>query len=233
MNKLLISMFAVAGLSTAAFAGAPMAAPMYHWYTGIGFNHDAGTTETRIYDNTHPSQLTRDKYSLSSTKVGYNLFIGNRVTRHFGTELGLNVIGDRKYKHRHVEQASPSNNYTRTDKIKNAWSVYYDGVFTLPVYSNFSVYGKAGVNYYRAKSTGDYDSGHHSQSGSELGSPTNYYKNSTQLKAFGWNYGGGVQFVYNQFGLRGDYTHMNFSETQEFNYNTPNIVSVDAFYCFG
>ena len=225
MNKLLLPSaalgLAISGLSFAA--AAPMAAPMYHWYVGVGLNHYAGTTE----DVVHTYSNGNEGYAkLSKSKLGYNLFVGNRVTQHFGTELGLNFLGDRLYKESNLEYAGASlgsPTVIQYSKAKNAWNVYYDGIFTLPVYQGFSVYGKAGVNYFNTKIHQYY-----TVDGTVYPTKQTNYK----FRSFGWNYGGGIQFAYNQFGIRGDYTHMNFTNNQQEDFDTPNLVGVDVFYAF-
>ncbi|MBN1684875.1 MAG: porin family protein [Gammaproteobacteria bacterium] len=250
MNKLFIPVaalgLAASGLSFAA--AAPMAAPMYHWYVGVGLNHYAAWKESvdssfTLVNPDTGEQLAVIKSSqakLDKSKLGYNIFVGNRVTQHFGTELGVNLLGRRNYKMNSVEWPGNQENgdakFEGTTKIKSSWNVYYDGIFTFPIHPNFSVYGKAGVNYYYTKATTDgmiyfWDEDEQDSTGKYL--PIHGVHANQKLSSFGWNYGGGIQLNFKQVSIRGDYTHMNFTNNDEQLFMTPNLVGVDFMYNFG
>ena len=80
MKKLLIGTACVLASST-LLAGAlpahrPMPAGPHGWYAGIGINHGALTSESQ------GATGTRNK--LESSNYGKNIFVGYRLSRHFG-----------------------------------------------------------------------------------------------------------------------------------------------------
>jgi opacity protein-like surface antigen len=218
MKKLVLTAAAAAVLaaSTMTFAaGTPMVSGVMNpWYVGVGINRNATMTD-KIKDS------AGDSYKLNSAGVGGNLFVGYRMSRIFGTELGLSFLGEDQYKSK-----SASLTTTYKVKMKNQWNLTYVGQAFMPVASWFNPYVFAGVGYMNAKV---------SLAKSSV---------SDQFGGFGVVYGAGLLFNFNQFGVRVSYTVQNESNSAHLDsmsgghvtIKMPQVkdyISLDVLYRFG
>lgn len=205
------SIIAAAGLaiSTLSFAAAmPVSVPSPHgWYVGIGANSIPFTAAhvTTGDDVT----LYRAKYSLNQRNiVGGNLFVGYRFTQYFGTELGVQLLGNAKYKS--VEGYNI--------KEQNTWHGYYDGTLYLPVYRWFEVFAKGGVGYFHRSET---------VNNSPIGSYTN------MLNTFALNVGAGAQVNIYSWAVRATYMHIITQDGSDLYVDIPDTINLDVLYHFG
>ena len=210
MNKSLVtSVVAAAGLAVSgfSFAAAP-AAHAGHWYAGLGLNHYAGQTET-----------TNTDFKLDNSNIGYNVFVGNQLTKMMSVEAGFNYFGDRKYDFTMPDYNS-GHNYWR---YVNTYSVYLDALARLPLGYGFSVFAKGGANYFH----GDIKDCSNAE-------------DTQKLRTFALNYGAGLQYDWQQFGVRASYTQLKFSDNARFptygttgvTYGEPSFLGLDFLYHF-
>ncbi len=215
MKKLLIASVVAAGVATAGAASAAMApAPMMTgvtapWHVGVGLNYASNLTSKVTHPTTSPS------LKLNNRGLGGNVFVGYRVNKYFGTELGVDILGDNKYK------STDTNGTTNSSYVKltDQWNVNFVGQAFLPVTSWFSPYAFAGVAYIN----------------SEMKQPGNI---TTDRDGFGLLYGAGLQFNFNQFGIRASYTRqdLNTDYTTIAGLEIPqtkDYISLDVLYRFG
>ena len=225
MNKSLVtSVVAAAGLAVSGFsfaASAPMPAPhMSHWYAGIGINYYAGFVEDAV-EQTNIENLIMNK-ELDRSNVGGTIFVGNQLTKHFAAEGGFNYYGNRQYKYKATSD-SPRQIDPIKQEFEHAYSVYMDGIGRMPLGHGFSVFAKAGVNYFYSKMkvkppiTRDVER--------VVG------KTSDKLSTIGIDYGGGLQYDYQQFGIRAAYTAYKFNKHSA-NFTEPSYVNLDVMYHF-
>jgi opacity protein-like surface antigen len=224
MKKVLITLAGAAALvgATAAPAAAVMApVPCFNqWYIGVGINGTSGLTEDRynLNDNTGNYYYTE---KLDKSRIGWTIFAGYRNTKHFGTELGFVYIGKRDYK---MTYTTPNTSYKYNTKEPKAWVIYYDGILSMPITQYFAVFVKGGVHYMDLDDTQKYYN--------SAGTVINKY--TENLRTFGVNFGGGIAFMYNQFGARLVYTdYQTLTHYQKDNWLVPNTYGLDVFYCFG
>lgn len=198
-----LAIIALAGGMAFAAAPAYKAATNLGWYAGVGLNYFSALTE----DGITPSADVSDQYDLDSQSLGWNLFAGYRNTQHFGTELGFNWIGDLKYKDKSEDV---------TSKQKCMWALSYDALFYMPLVDGLEVFAKGGADYF---------------SGSITNSTVSI--NDVKLHIFGLNYGVGLQYTYQQFGIRAAYTDFQtVTHNQKDDFNIPNLLNLDVFYMF-
>lgn len=208
MNKTLVtSVIAAAGIavSSFSFAGAPThRAPAANpWYVGAGLNYNAISSMKFSTKMGH--------FKLNNSKLGYNLFVGNRLTKHFGTELQFSYIGKQIYK---LESNSDYKNI-----LRNLWNIQYDGYLYMPIHQNFDVFANGGLGYLHAIND---NKGMGSLSVQE------------KLNTFALNVGAGVQYCYQNFGLRFGYNH--YIPQKDINHvngvQYPDIIKLDFMYKF-
>ena len=210
MNKTLVTSviaaagIAVSGLSFAASANQRMVPTANPLYVGVGLNYNAITSGKIKKDSTI--------YKFDNSKVGYNLFVGNRLTKHFGTEAQFSYIGKQAYK-------SDSN---AADKIvlKNLWNIQYDGYLYMPIGSYFDVFANGGLGYLHAANE----------------DTSSNVTTKEKLNTFALNVGAGVQYSYQNFGVRFGYNH--YIPQKSFNgivnaVQYPDIIKLDVMYRFG
>ena len=190
MKKTLItSIIAAAGLAVSglALAAAPAAS---HWYVGIGANYNAIQKDTHKFNSIGP--FDDPVMELDDHDIGLNLIVGNRLTDHFANEFGFNLVGDTQWK----GHAPDESGYV-TFKVNDIYHVYYDGYFYIPLmHPSLEAFAKGGVSYLEAKNT------------VKLYCSEGITLSHSTIRTFALNYGAGVQFNADKFGLRGEYTRV-------------------------
>src|SRR5690606_4684406 len=117
---------------------------------------------------------------LNSRGWGGNAFVGYHVNKYFGTELGFDVLGQNKWK---VTNTSDEGTVNSTLKETNRWNIHFVGNAYLPVASWFSPFAFFGAAYLN----------------------TNWKDGSATVEKYsglGITYGAGLEFSYQQFGVR-------------------------------
>jgi len=215
-KALTTSIIAAAGLavSSLSFAAAMPAQYAPHgWYAGVGINA-APQSAAHVHAG-DTINLNNGRYKLDSThKIGVNAFVGYRLTRYFGTELGVQYIANQDFK-----GTSTTNNNGKI-KERNTWHGYYDGYLYMPICHWFEVFAKGGVSYL-----------HRSENVTGNASPVGDYNN--MYNSFALNYGAGVQFDINQWAIRGSYTHIVPQDGSDLYVDIPDTVNLDVLYHFG
>jgi opacity protein-like surface antigen len=180
-------------------------------YIGGGVNYLAVLTDKR--EKTIEQTLKVRK--IDDHKVGFNVFVGEKLTKHWGHELGFNYINKFKYTNKEGEADA-----TDKQSVEDMYHVYYDGYAYLPITSWFEMYAKGGLSYLHMKQIdhNDPDETH-------------------TLNTFALNGGVGVQFMYQQFALRANYTRIvptewTRTDSVRDDYLIPDFVSVEALYHF-
>jgi len=186
---------AVSGLATAAAPSGTAAAG--NWYIGIGANYNAIQKDKYRFLTYNPDWSPFDILEIDDHDIGVNLFVGNRLTDHFANELGVDLIGDTKWVN---YEPGFKNEFRNNLKIHNIYHVYYDGYFFIPLmHPSFEAFAKGGVSYLEAKNNIKF----HNYSPASV--DTEF---SSTVRTFALNYGAGVQFNAQQFGIRGEYTRV-------------------------
>jgi len=201
-KKALIAAGLVAASSAAFAAAAPvMNANATPWYVGVGLDYSPVWTED--FNN----------QKIDSRGFGGTAFVGYHVNKYFGTELGFDVLAQNKYKN--------TNNNGRT-KVKSRWNIHFNGNAYLPVNEWFSPFAFAGVAWYNQKVSHTGATGPVSYNVSN-GQPSKY-------SGLALDYGAGLQFNIQQFGIRAKYTQFELSNN---NNTEQDLVSLDLLYRFG
>ncbi len=234
MNKILVtSVIAAAGLAVSGFAFAAGAgayrapAPRVNantWYVGAGVNHNAllssgyaGNADGNITTATNAVQPT---YRLDHKGVGFNVFVGQRLSRSFGHEFGYTYIGTQGYK---ASDMTTNQSYGKVD-IKTPFDFYYNGYYYMPLSYGFEAFAKGGLNY--ARTTTYYNSWARA-GGANATAATEFYN------GFAFNGGLGMQYNYQQFGTRVAYNH--YFAPSNWNNNfaaTPDTIGLDILWNF-
>jgi len=215
MNKLLAIGIGVA-FSGAVFAAAPSQTVMPEnlgWYMGVGLNYTANTAaRIRINDES----LNDIDYKQDHAQIGWNLLIGNRLSRHFATEAGYNYIGNTRLSDR-------DNSDARIESINN-YHIYYDGIFLMPLnpgaVHSFDVFARGGVGFYHVKN----------QYNDPAATSARF---SEALSTFALNYGAGVQYNFRKFTVRGTYSHVQPTRAYDDEFLIPDTINLDFIYHLG
>lgn len=208
MKKLLIGTACVVATGGLMAAAMPVHQPMP--MGPHGWYAGVGINYSTIVSETYTSNNGGTKYWLDRTNAGKNVFVGYRLSRYFGNELNYSYFGHRVYR-------NVAGNKTSTH---NTWAMYYDALAFLPLHQNFEFFVKGGVDTYHAV-TANVRSG--------------TYDRRAKIKAFGANFGAGLQFNWRMLGVRAQYTNYEAfltNETQT-HYDPTNLLSLDVLYRFG
>ena len=215
MNKLLAIGLGVA-FSGAVFAAAPSHSVMPQnlgWYMGVGVNYTAATAVRLRASEAGASGID---YKQDHAQIGWNILVGNRLSRHFATEAGYNYIGNTRWKDR-------DNSEARIESINN-YHIYYDGIFLMPLnpgaVHSFDVFARGGVGFYHVKN----------QFNTAASSSTSF---SEALSTFALNYGAGLQYNFRKFTVRGTYSHVQPTRAYDDQFIIPDTINLDFIYHLG
>lgn len=218
MNKTLVtSVIAAAGLAISgfAFAGSATAyrAPAANqWYAGIGANYTAVLANT--YSGTSDGTLAGgESYNLDTKNVGFNVFVGKRVSQTFAHEFGYTYIGKLTY----------TGNTMRANKIevKSPFDFYFNTYMFTPVAYGFQAFAKGGVNYMRTSAW------YSSSASAQATAHTDYFN------AFALNAGLGLQYMNGNYGVRAAWNHyFPVAQHSETNFTTADTINLDVLYHF-
>jgi opacity protein-like surface antigen len=224
MNKIVLSVAALAA-SGMAMAAAPtlVTAPApttSHWYVGVGLNYNAVQKDKHWWGE--PDNY--DELDLAKHRWGYNLFVGNRLTTHFANEFGFSEVGDATWHYKDYEiNEEVTVEHEATFDVKDIYHVYYDGLFFMPLNQSVEVFAMGGLSYLWSKG----DITFHNDGDSI------YEHHDAKLETFALNYGGGVQFNWRQFALRGRYMRVVPSHDMDDWHQIIDTVNIDALYHLG
>jgi hypothetical protein len=194
-------------------AAAPVSGPQ-GWYLGVGLAAPDSLTAKDTYNDDYG-----DSYEVEQTNfpLGFNVFAGYRLTPNFGTEAGFSYLSK-------IKGDSTIANVKTTDalQITNNIRLYYDGLLYIPIACGFEAFGKAGIGYLYEKST---------------------YKDALTTAddethgALAINYGVGLGYNYQQFGMDVNYTRYQPSKSVEDDINDGgylnDLISLNVKYYFG
>lgn len=172
-------------------------------YVGVGVNKSATNSN---YQTSGEEETPSD--TITSSKYGYNLFVGKKLNELFAVELSYNSYG--------------KNETTAGDVVTTngpMWSTMLMGVVTSPSYYGISVHGKAGAAYSSVTT-------HVDTNGAET--------SESQYRGSNFAYGFGLEYDYNQFGVSFDWTRVQTESTGTLN-NTvdmyiPDVYSLNFIY---
>ena len=210
MKKLLIGTACVLA-SGSLLAGAlpahkPMPAGPHGWYAGIGINHGALTSETQ-----GAGDVARNK--LENSNYGKNLFVGYRLSRHFGNELEFSKVGNRQWKVG-----------TDTRSTHGTWLLQYDALGFIPLYqvlNGLEFYANVGVDKYYSR-------------GFSADGAGAVYSKRAKISTFAWNFGAGLQYNWRMLAARLSYTNYeNTFRAADLVFDPSNLVALDVLYRFG
>lgn len=206
MKKVLLSGIVAAGIVAAStsFAAAAPCAGM-----GVSNPWYVGVGINYPAANTDKVRESGATFKQDDENIGGNLFVGYRANRYFGTELGFNYLGDLEYKATGAGSSAKG-------EFTNQWDLNFVGQAFLPVSEWFSPYVFAGAAYinsdFRIKGTGV----------------------KSEFGGFGFIYGAGLQFNFDQFGIRASLTRLDPSSNGSGNTaaNNRDFISLDVLYRF-
>ncbi|MFA6188209.1 MAG: outer membrane beta-barrel protein [Sulfuricurvum sp.] len=130
-------------LLLATFANPLMAQTTTDYGSGWYMGGNIGISAANIDKDKITQNLTNPSYTDDESDLGYKLFGGYQFNKYFALEGGYFNLGMFDY-------ALSTGTGTAAGNIK-IMGVNLDAVAILPVTENFSVFGRAGANYARAK----------------------------------------------------------------------------------
>jgi hypothetical protein len=236
MKQLTLATAASFALCATAFAGGNEHTPAYThsgydsnwangWYLGAGANGDAGMTDESVFGQSSwegwPLGGFETDFQKSENNVGFDVYVGRKVSKHFAFEMGYTWLGNQNFKA-----------YNETTKTKDTievqqWNVHGVGLIHLPIGEYFNVFAKGGVAYYQNQT--DMDSKQLADGGIIPAAGTSGH---AALNTFALTYGAGIEVGYDQFGLRGEYTVIAPSQNNQDNFYISDIIGVSIFYRF-
>ena len=230
MKQLTLATAATLALCATAFAGGNEHTPAYThsgydsnwangWYLGAGANGDAGMTDQSVFgqmswEGFNIGVLETD-FEKSENNVGFDVYVGRRVSKHFAFEMGYTWMGNQNFKAHNVDTLTKD-----TIEVQQ-WNVHGVGLVHLPIGEYFNVFAKGGVAYYQNQTDIKSD---------EL--TTAGVNGHAVLNTFALTYGAGIEVGYDQFGLRADYTVVAPSHNNQDNFYISDIIGVSLFYRF-
>lgn len=147
-------------------------------YVGVGINKSATNTNT-----TTTGEDETASGSVNSSKYGYGVLVGKKLTDMFAAELSYNSYGKNAY----------NDSATQTTTYDPMWSTMLMGVVNSPAYHGVSVHAKGGVAYTSVTT-------HVDNSGTE--------SSESQYRGTNFAYGFGLEYDFNQFGVSADWTRV-------------------------
>jgi len=175
-------------------------------YVGVGVNKSATNTNTTTTGADETAST-----SVNSSKYGYGVLVGRKLSDMFAAELSYNTYGKNAY----------NNADGSTTTYDPMWSTMLMGVVSSPSFYGMSVHGKGGVSYNSVTS-------HVATDGVEA--------SESQYRGTNLAYGFGLEYDYKQFGLSADWTRV---QTQSNSTNggtstvyVPDVYSLTFLYNF-
>lgn len=195
------------------------------WYIGAGVNGDAeGTMNLKGRD---PSVFANGsntaggitaaptKFDQTNRNIGFDVFVGRSVNDHFAFEMGYTWLGN-------VDFNSKNASDVKTDKIEiQQWNVHAVGVGKFPIGDYFAMYAKGGLAYMNVD-----------QKTTRSVNTTAPVKNTEKLSTFALTAGAGLEVMWDQFGVRGEYNVMLPSDSARDDFYISDIIGLNAYYKF-
>jgi hypothetical protein len=190
------------------------------WYVGAGVNGDVANTNETLYANApwfYGSFEDTYNFELEDNDVGFDIYVGKRVHRHFAFELGYSWVGDQKFQG-FTDGGDPKDPvYGKVEQ----WNIHAVGLAYWPVAEYFSVFAKGGAAYYSNKTE---------FSGDDDGVP--YFIGDNELSSFAFVYGAGLEIGSDRFGVRGEYTGLATTQANQNAFYISQLVGASLFYRF-
>lgn len=189
------------------------------WYIGAGLNGDSGMTDQSVFGQASWESVSlassQTDFEKSENNIGFDVYVGRRVSKHFAFEMGYTAVGNQHFK-------AFNNVSDSVDKAEvKQWNVHGTGLIHMPIGDYFNVFAKGGVAYYQNQT--DFDANILVSSG---------IQDKAQLNSFALTYGAGIEVTWDQFGVRGDYTVVAPSHNNQDNFYISDIVGASIFYRF-
>lgn len=224
MNKT-IATIAFAGslaVSLSAFAGKGAA---YHanngdnldwatgWYIGAGVNGNAQSTmnlhgEPEVFDHYLAGM---DKVDQSSGDLGFDVYVGREVSKHWAAELGYTYVGQQTF---HGKVAD----VREYDVHVNQWNVHLVGVGKLPIGEYFNVFAKGGAAYFSTN-----------QEFKQLSDGSKVEDTSHTMAL---TYGAGIEVTWDNWGIRGEYNVIWPANNVRDDFYIADVISANLYYKF-
>ncbi|MFI4955829.1 MAG: outer membrane beta-barrel protein [Gammaproteobacteria bacterium] len=230
LKQLSLATAASLALCATAFAGGDQHAPAYThsgydsnwangWYLGAGANGDAGMSDESVFGQSSwegwPLGGVETDFEKSENNVGFDVYVGRKVSKHFAFEMGYTWVGNQNFK------GHNSSTSTKDTIEVQQWNVHGVGLIHLPIGDYFNVFAKGGVAYYQNQTDIDAELlNNEGVSGNEV------------LNTFALTYGAGIELTYDQFGVRGEYTVIAPNHNNQNNFYISDIIGVNLFYRF-
>jgi len=224
MNKSIIAIAMVGSLavSLSAFAnkGAEYKGSHYeghswsnNWYVGGGINGNAANTITENnFDN------DGDNFEIESNDVGFDLYVGHNINRHWAAELGFTWVGKTTFAYEDYEDDVTHIYYE--NEVKQ-WNIHLVGMYKLPVADHFNLFGKFGAAYFGSTETFTdpfYD---------DTDEETEWTVGTVAL-----TYGFGAEAVWDRWGVRAEYNVIAPDHLVQDDFYVADIISANIFYKF-
>lgn len=212
MNKLLLLAGLVASGSVMATA-APAAAPVSILPTldthnsPHGWYAGAGAVMPESINVKIHHSNNNSNLALDNSPFGFSLLAGYRLTPFFGSEGGYTYLSETTWRDR---------DDNTTLKANQNFKFYYDGLVFLPIASGFELFGKAGLSFIHQNND-----------------CTDHGIRTQQVNSFALNYGVGMGYNYQQYGVSFDYTKYQPSTNVNNDTVISDLVSLNVKYYFG
>lgn len=195
------------------------------WYIGAGLNGDSGMTDQSSFGQVWEGgalAITTVNLEKNENNIGWDVYVGRKVSKHFAFELGYTGNGNQHFKG-DVFSASAGALVPAKSEVKQ-WNVHGVGLLHMPIGHYFNVFAKGGIAYYQNETT------------LTAVDPTDAIAagslETSKLNTFALTYGAGIELTWDQFGVRGEYTVVAPSFNNQENFYISDLVGASIYYRF-
>jgi opacity protein-like surface antigen len=225
MNKTIIAIAMVGSLAVSLSAFANKGADYVstksssdwskNWYVGGGINGNSVNT------NEHDIRFFDLKTDLDETKVGFDIFVGKNINKHWALEMGFTQVGDTTF-----DVDAGDFGIDAIEFEVSQWNVHMVGMYKLPVADHFNVFGKFGAAY--MNSTQNFNVNIEVDDGEF----EEFEATEGTLGTFAITYGFGAEVSWDRWGVRGEYNVIRPAQDIQLQYYVADIISLNGYYKF-
>jgi len=184
------------------------------WYIGAGVNGNAqGTMNLNgspdVFD--HYLDGLVDEVDQSSSDIGFDVYVGREVSKHWAAELGYTYVGNINF------DGELADVETQNIQVKQ-WNVHLVGVGKLPIGEYFNVFAKGGAAYF--STTQEFET---VATGAEV---------TDTSHTMALTYGAGLEVAWDNWGIRGEYNVIWPANNVRDDFYIADIISANLYYKF-
>lgn len=186
------------------------------WYIGAGVN---GNAESTMGYNGSPEVFEGqlgDSFSgeveLGESNVGFDAYVGRKVSKHWAVELGYTWLGDQTFD---VEESE----LEVYDLEVEQWNVHLVGIGYLPVGEYVNVFVKGGAAYFSTTQELETEA-------------ADVDVNTSTLHTMALTYGAGIELAWDNWGIRGEYNVIWPTSSAREDFYIADIISANIYYKF-